>query len=76
MTGLEVIGIILALGIALLIDSVAIIAAVSKLIDSKMKVKAETELAVFKEEMGIFSKLIDKAISTFGEMITKDTKKT
>lgn len=70
MTGLEIIGIILAFGFVSMIETCAIIVCVNKMIDQKMRTKCELELKTFKEEMDYLGKGLEKFSTEFLKLIS------
>ena len=78
MTGLEIIGIILALGFVSMIEICAIVICVNKMIDQKMRTKCDLELKVFREEIEYLGKLLEpfaKAISSYCQPKQKEEPK-
>lgn len=63
MSALEIIGVIIALGFVSMVEIVAIIGAVSRMVDQKMKTRCEMELKIFEAEMNHFDKTIDNLIT-------------
>lgn len=59
MSGIEIIGIILAIGLVSMVEICAIVICVNKMIDQKMRTKCDLELKVFKEEMNYLSRILD-----------------
>lgn len=63
MGALEIIGIIIAVGFVSMIEICAIIGAVNRMVDQKMKTRVELELKMFHAEMEYLDKAIDKLIA-------------
>ena len=69
MNGIETIIAILVTGITFMVTVCGIIAAVSNMMDRKMKTQTEMVLKVFDKEMAELSKIIDGALKTVGEIV-------
>ena len=75
MTCWELTILIIIIGVVSMIETLAIMAGISRMVDAKAKARVEVTTALFKNEMEYLDKLFDKYMTRIENMVDKATGK-
>ncbi len=73
MTCWELTVLIIIIGVVSMIETLAIMAGISRMVDAKAKAKVEVTTALFRNEMDYLDKLFDKYMTRIENMVDKAT---